>query len=67
MSCIKEGLIQKGIKRTSLAEKIVTSYKLATICVQIRTQLDVGTFVNILNVEIKELIISKSNKLGYHV
>jgi transcriptional regulator with XRE-family HTH domain len=61
MNRIKEVLEQKGIKQTWLAEKLGKSYNMVNGYVQNRQQprLEVLTEIaNILDVDIKELIVS---------
>lgn len=58
---IKEILKQKGIKQTWLAEKLGKSYNMTNSYVQNRSQPsleDLNRIANILNVDIKDLIVS---------
>jgi len=61
MNRIKEVLEQKGIKQTWLAEKLGKSYNMVNAYAQNRQQPRLETLMeiaNILDVDIKELIIS---------
>ncbi|WP_396601608.1 helix-turn-helix domain-containing protein [Algibacter sp. R77976] len=61
MNRIKEVLEQKGIKQTWLAEKLGKSYNMVNAYSQNRQQPRLETLMeiaNILDVDIKELIIS---------
>lgn len=61
MNRIKEVLEQKGIKQTWLAEKLGKSYNMVNAYVQNRQQPRLETLMeiaNILDIDIKELIIS---------
>lgn len=64
MNRIKEVLDEKGIKQTWLAEKLGKSYNMVNAYVQNRQQprLEVLTEIaRILNVDVKELIVSTKN------
>jgi putative transcriptional regulator len=61
MNRIKEVLEQKGIKQTWLAEKLGKSYNMVNAYAQNRQQPRLETLMeiaNILDVDVKELIIS---------
>ena len=61
MNRIKEVLEAKGIKQVWLAEKLGKSYNMVNSYVQNRTQpslVDLNRIANILDVDIKDLIIS---------
>jgi transcriptional regulator with XRE-family HTH domain len=61
MNRIKEVLEQKGIKQTWLAEKLGKSYNMVNAYAQNRQQPRLETLLeiaNILDVDVKELIIS---------
>ena len=61
MNRIKEVLEQKGIKQTWLAEKLGKSYNMVNAYAQNRQQPRLETLMeiaNILDVDIKELILS---------
>jgi len=65
MNRIKEVLDEKGIKQTWLAEKLGKSYNMVNGYVQNRQQprLEVlNEIAEILNVDIKELIVSNKTK-----
>jgi len=65
MNRIKEVLEEKGIKQTWLAEKLGKSYNMVNGYVQNRQQprLEVlYQIAEILNVEISELLITRTNK-----
>jgi transcriptional regulator with XRE-family HTH domain len=65
MNRIKEVLEQKGIKQTWLAEKLGKSYNMVNAYAQNRQQPRLETLMeiaNILDVDIKELIISNKEK-----
>ena len=65
MNRIKEVLEEKGIKQTWLAEKLEKSYNMVNGYVQNRQQprLEVLTEIaNILDVDIKDLIVSTKNR-----
>lgn len=61
MNRIKEVLEEKGIKQTWLAEKLCKSYNMVNSYVQNRRQPSLellNTIADILNVDVKDLIIS---------
>lgn len=61
MNRIKEVLEEKGIKQTWLAEQLQKSYNMVNSYVQNRRQpsLEIlNEIANILNVDVKELIVS---------
>jgi len=61
MNRIKEVLEQKGIKQTWLAEKLGKSYNMVNAYAQNRQQPRLETLMeiaNILDIDVKELIIS---------
>jgi len=61
MNRIKEVLESKGIKQTWLAEKLGKSYNMVNSYVQNRRQPsleDLNRIANILDVDVKDLIIS---------
>lgn len=61
MNRIKEVLEQKGVKQTWLAEKLGKSYNMVNAYVQNRQQPRLETLMeiaNILDIDVKELIIS---------
>ena len=61
MNRIKEVLTEKGIKQTWLAEKLGKSYNMVNSYVQNRRQPsleDLYTIANILQVDVKELLVS---------
>ena len=61
MNRIKEVLEEKGIKQTWLAEKLEKSYNMVNSYVQNRRQPsleDLNRIANILDVDVKELIVS---------
>ena len=65
MNRIKEVLEQKGIKQTWLAEKLGKSYNMVNAYAQNRQQPRLETLMeiaNILDVDIKELIISNKEQ-----
>ena len=65
MNRIKEVLEQKGIKQTWLAEQLGKSYNMVNAYVQNRQQPRLETLMdiaNILDVDVKELIISNKEK-----
>ncbi len=65
MNRIKEVLEQKGIKQTWLAEKLGKSYNMVNAYAQNRQQPRLETLMeiaNILDVDVKELIISNKEK-----
>lgn len=65
MNRIKEVLEQKGIKQTWLAEKLGKSYNMVNAYAQNRQQPRLETLMdiaNILNVDVKELIISNKDQ-----
>lgn len=65
MNRIKEVLGQKGIKQTWLAEKLGKSYNMVNAYAQNRQQPRLETLMeiaNILDVDVKELIISNREK-----
>ena len=66
MNRIKEVLEQKGIKQTWLAEQLGKSYNMVNAYVQNRQQPrleDLYKIAAILQVDIKELIISDKDKI----
>jgi transcriptional regulator with XRE-family HTH domain len=65
MNRIKEVLEQKGIKQTWLAEKLGKSYNMVNAYSQNRQQPRLETLIEIaviLDVDVKELIISNKKK-----
>jgi transcriptional regulator with XRE-family HTH domain len=65
MNRIKEVLEQKGIKQTWLAEKLGKSYNMVNAYVQNRQQPRLETLMEIaeiLDIDVKELIISNKEK-----
>jgi transcriptional regulator with XRE-family HTH domain len=65
MNRIKEVLEQKGIKQTWLAKKLGKSYNMVNAYAQNRQQPRLETLMeiaNILDIDIKELIISNKEK-----
>jgi putative transcriptional regulator len=65
MNCIKEVLKEKGIKQIWLAEKLGKSYNMVNSYAQNRRQPRLETLMdiaNILDVDVKELIISNKEK-----
>jgi len=65
MNRIKEVLEEKGIKQTWLAEKLGKSYNMVNGYVQNRQQPRLETLneiADILNVDVRELIISNKEK-----
>lgn len=65
MNRIKEVLEQKGIKQTWLAEKLGKSYNMVNAYAQNRQQPRLETLLeiaNILDVDVKELIISNKKQ-----
>lgn len=67
MNRIKEVLEEKGIKQTWLAEKLSKSYNMVNAYVQNRRQPSLellNTIADILNVDIKDLIISTRSGLS---
>ena len=65
MNRIKEVLEQKGIKQTWLAEKLGKSYNMVNAYAQNRQQPRLETLMeiaNILDIDVKELIISNKEK-----
>ena len=66
MNRIKEVLEQKGIKQTWLAEKLGKSYNMVNAYVQNRQQPRLETLMeiaNILDIDVKELIISNKENI----
>lgn len=66
MNRIKEVLEQKGIKQTWLAEKLGKSYNMVNAYAQNRQQPRLETLIeiaNILDVDVKELIISNKENI----
>lgn len=64
MNRIKEVLEEKGIKQTWLAEKLLKSYNMVNSYVQNRRQPsleDLNKIANILDVDVKDLIVSNKN------
>ena len=64
MNRIKEVLDEKGIKQTWLAEQLVKSYNMVNAYVQNRQQPrleDLYRIAEILGVDVKELLKSKTN------
>ncbi len=67
MNIIKEVLEQKGIKQTWLAEKLGKSYNMVSAYAQNRQQPKLEALIEIakiLNIDVKELIISKNENNG---
>jgi putative transcriptional regulator len=65
MNRIKEVLEEKGIKQTWLAEKLKKSYNMVNSYVQNRRQPsieDLNKIANILNVDVKELLVSSKHQ-----
>lgn len=65
MNRIKEVLEEKGIKQTWLAEKLCKSYNMVNAYAQNRQQPRLETLMdiaNILDVDVKELIISNKDQ-----
>ena len=65
MNCIKEVLKEKGIKQIWLAEKLGKSYNMVNSYAQNRRQPRLETLIdiaNILDVDVKELIISNKDQ-----
>jgi putative transcriptional regulator len=65
MNCIKEVLKEKGIKQIWLAEKLGKSYNMVNAYAQNRQQPRLETLIdiaNILDVDVKELIISNKDQ-----
>lgn len=65
MNRIKDILKQKGIKQTWLAEKLGKSYNMTNSYVQNRSQPsleDLNRIANILDVDVKDLIVSNKRK-----
>jgi putative transcriptional regulator len=65
MNRIKEVLEQKGIKQTWLAEKLGKSYNMVNVYAQNRQQPRLETLMEIaeiLDIDVKELIISNKEK-----
>lgn len=65
MNRIKEVLEEKGIKQTWLSEKISKSYNMVNAYVQNRRQPSLellNEIANILNVDVKDLIVSNKEK-----
>lgn len=65
MNRIKEVLKEKGIKQIWLAEKLGKSYNMVNVYVQNRRQPTLellNEIANILDIDVKELIISNKNK-----
>ncbi len=65
MNRIKAVLEEKGIKQTWLSEKLGKSYNMTNSYVQNRTQPsleDLNKIANILDVDVKDLIISSKIK-----
>jgi putative transcriptional regulator len=65
MNCIKKVLKEKGIKQIWLAEKLGKSYNMVNSYAQNRRQPRLETLMdiaNILDVDVKELIISNKEK-----
>ena len=64
MNRIKEVLEEKGIKQTWLSEKLCKSYNMVNAYVQNRRQPSLellNDIANILNVDVKDLIVSNKN------
>ena len=67
MNRIKEVLEQKGIKQTWLAKKLGKSYNMVNAYAQNRQQPRLETLMdiaNILDIDVKELIISNKENKG---
>lgn len=67
MNRIKEVLEQKGIKQTWLAKKLGKSYNMVNAYAQNRQQSRLETLMeiaNILDVDVKELILSNKENKG---
>jgi transcriptional regulator with XRE-family HTH domain len=65
MNRIKEVLEEKGIKQTWLAEKLKKSYNMVNSYVQNRRQPsieDLNKIANILDVDVKELLVSNKHE-----
>lgn len=65
MNRIKEALEEKGIKQIWLAEKLEKSYNMVNSYVQNRRQPsieDLNRIANILDVDVKDLLISNKEK-----
>ena len=65
MNRIKEVLKQKGIKQIWLADKLGKSFNMVNSYIQNRQQVRLETLIeiaNILDVDVKELIISNKNQ-----
>jgi putative transcriptional regulator len=65
MNCIKEVLKEKGIKQIWLSEQLGKSYNMVNAYVQNRQQPRLETLIdiaNILDVDVKELIISNKDQ-----
>ena len=65
MNRIKEVLEVKGIKQTWLAEKLKKSYNMVNSYVQNRRQPsieDLNKIANLLNVDVKELLVSSKHE-----
>ncbi len=65
MNRIKEVLAEKGIKQTWLAGKLGKSYNMVNAYVQNRQQPRLGVLMdiaNILDIDVKELIVSNKAK-----
>jgi putative transcriptional regulator len=65
MNRIKEVLEEKGIKQTWLSEKLKKSYNMVNSYVQNRRQPsieDLNKIANILNVDVKELLVSSKHE-----
>jgi putative transcriptional regulator len=65
MNCIKKVLKEKGIKQIWLAEKLGKSYNMVNAYAQNRQQPRLETLIdiaNILDVDVKELIISNKDQ-----
>jgi putative transcriptional regulator len=65
MNRIKEVLEEKGIKQTWLAEKLGKSYNMVNSYVQNRRQpslIDLYKIAEILNTDIKNLVVSNKKK-----
>ena len=65
MNRIKEVLKEKGIKQIWLADKLGKSFNMVNSYIQNRQQVRLETLIeiaNILDVDVKELIISNKNQ-----
>lgn len=63
MNCIKEVLEKKGLRQTWLADQLGKSYNMVNSYAQNRRQPSLellNRIADILNIDVKELIVSKS-------